>query len=99
VNTNSNRWVKDASFVKIREVSLLYSFSKDQLSHVFGAGLSPQQMVLNFSGKNLKTWTPYKGYDPEVGNANFLGSAVVGRIDEYSYPNFRSFGMDVELTF
>ena len=99
VNVNNSYWVQDASFVKLREISLRYQFNRDQLARVFGDRFVPQQASLNLTGRNLHTWTPYAGYDPEVGRSDFLGSAVVGRIDEYSYPNYRSIGLDLELTF
>ena len=98
VNINNTHWVRDASFVKIREISARYTFSRNQTERLLGR-LAPQDVTINLTGRNLHTWTPYEGYDPEVGQASFLGSAVVGRVDEYSYPNFRSFGVDVELSF
>jgi TonB-linked SusC/RagA family outer membrane protein len=99
VNINNDYWVRDASFVKIREISLRYSFNRDQMARLFGNRFVPELASINLTGRNLHTWTPYDGYDPEVGRSDFLGSAVVGRIDEYSYPNYRTFGIDVELTF
>ena len=57
------------------------------------------QATLNLTGRNLKTWTGYSGFDPEVGKNTFGGSAAVGRIDEYFYPNYRSIGFDIELVF
>jgi hypothetical protein len=98
VNNNNDRWVRDGTYVKWREVSVRYSVSRDQLSRVLGR-LSPTEVTLNLIGRNLYTWTDYEGFDPEVGSANFLGSAVVGRVDEQAYPNYRTYGFDVELTF
>ena len=85
-------------FVKLREVSLRYTFEGGALSSLLGkTGLD--RATLNLTGRNVHTWTKYKGFDPEVGSNSLLGSANVARIDEYFYPNFRSFGLDVEMVF
>jgi len=98
VNVPNSHWVRDGTYVKLRELSLRYTFTRDFLQRFLGS-LSPTSATLNLVGRNLRTWTSYEGFDPEVGRSDFLGSAVVGRIDEYSYPNYRSFGIDVELVF
>ena len=43
-------------------------------------------------GRNLKTWTRYKGYDPEAGT-------VSNRLDTYAYPQYRSFTGVFQLIF
>jgi TonB-linked SusC/RagA family outer membrane protein len=97
-NENNTWFVEDGDFVKLREVSLRYTFEGDAIPALVGrVGLS--RATVNLTGRNVKTWTKYKGFDPEVGSNSLLGSANVARIDEYFYPNFRSFGVDVELVF
>jgi hypothetical protein len=98
VNNNNDRWVRDGTYVKFREMSVRYTLTRDQMSGLLGR-MSPSEVTFNVIGRNLYTWTDYEGFDPEVGSANFLGSAVVGRVDEQSYPNYRTYGFDVELTF
>jgi TonB-linked SusC/RagA family outer membrane protein len=98
VNIPNSHWVKDGTYVKLRELSLRYTLNRDLLRRFLGS-VSPMSATVNLVGRNLHTWTSYEGYDPEVGRSDFLGSAVVGRIDEYSYPNYRSFGIDFELVF
>ena len=97
-NLRSSWFVEDADYIKLRELSLRYTFDEGRLpSFLQRTGIS--RATINFTGRNLKTWTDYLGYDPEVGKTNFGGSAAVGRIDEYFYPNYRSYGIDVELVF
>ena len=97
-NQPNSAFVESADFVKLREVSIRYTVPEDRLpSALLQAGLT--QATINFIGRNLKTWTDYKGFDPEVGVDSFGGSAVVGRVDEWFVPNFRSVGIDVELIF
>jgi hypothetical protein len=97
-NKNNSYFTEDADYIKLREVSFRYTVPETSLpSMVQRFGVS--QATINLTGRNLKTWTDYTGFDPEVGSNTFGGSAAVGRIDEYFYPNFRSFGIDLELIF
>ena len=97
-NKNNSYFTEDADYIKLRELSFRYTLQASSMPAMMQrAGIS--QATINLTGRNLKTWTDYRGFDPEVGKNTFGGSAAVGRIDEYFYPNFRSFGIDVELVF
>lgn len=54
-NRFSDRWIEDASFLKLKEITLGY-----QLEKVFNGA------ELYISGENLLTWTNYLGMDPET---------------------------------
>lgn len=97
-NAPNGFFVEDADFVKLREVSIRYTVTEDRLPGTMRQ-IGVTQATLNLIGRNLKTWTDYRGFDPEVGTDSFGGSAVVGRVDEWFVPNFRSFGIDIELIF
>jgi hypothetical protein len=57
-------------------------------------------LTLSAVGRNLLTWTDYDGYDPDVGSTGGgVGSAVLARVDGFSYPNFRTLTLGVEITF
>ena len=90
----SSYFVEDGSFVKLREVSLSYTFDQSQLSAVFGN--SVEQIKLGVKGRNLLTFTDYTGWDPEVGLAS---NATNFRIDEYAYPNFRTYTGSLSVRF
>ena len=65
-------WVEPAGFVKLREISIAYTFDHDFIKKL---GLS--HIDVRFSGRNLKTWTDYPGIDPDVnhwGNSNIRGT-------------------------
>jgi hypothetical protein len=97
-NKNNSAFTEDADYLKLRELSFRYTLQESSMpAFLRKAGLS--QATINLTGRNLKTWTGYRGFDPEVGKDTFGGSAAVGRIDEYFYPNFRSLGFDIELVF
>ena len=96
---NRNDWfVEDGDFVKLRELSVRYTFDQNSLPGFLSqAGFD--RATINLAGRNLITFTGYLGHDPEVGKTTFGGSAAIGRIDEYFYPNYRQIGLDVELVF
>ena len=67
---NSNLVVGDASFTKWREFSISYSIP-EQISRRFNS----TRASIAVSGRNLHTWTNYKGFEPE---AMFLGGSRGG---------------------
>ena len=71
-NRASEILVQDASWVKLRNISLGYDFSGNILS-----SLKLDRLSLSASAQNILIWTPYDGYDPE-GNQYSAGSNVYG---------------------
>ncbi|WP_120274175.1 SusC/RagA family TonB-linked outer membrane protein [Mangrovibacterium diazotrophicum] len=57
-NAFSSRWIEDASYVKLKYVTLAYEFDKAVLNF-FRSG------KIYVTGENLFTWTNYLGLDPE----------------------------------
>ena len=104
---HGNNFAFDGSFVKLREVSVRYSFNRNQLKGLFGGILN--KVSIGFIGRNLFALDNYdRGTDPEVGVAiqgeggsagDQGGSAVVSRYDAFNYPNFRVFSgvFEIEL--
>ena len=65
-------YVEDATFTKLRELSVTFIASQRVARAFHASGLD-----LTIAGRNLHTWTNYKGFDPEVNstaNANFSTS-------------------------
>ncbi len=91
LNTNSVN-VENASYVKLREVSLGYRIGK-----IGGMG----DWTVSLIGRNLHTWTTYKGYDPETGGTatGTSGSAALNAIDDYGFPNTRSVTFQLSSSF
>lgn len=96
-NVNSH-FVEDGSYVKLREVAARYTLSKNTLS---GLRLGRvDHITFGVSGRNLKTWTNYRGYDPEVGVSGSVGgSAAISRFDAFGYPHYRTLTTTVEIGF
>ena len=83
--------VEDGSYTKLRELSVSYTF--DQLWVKSATGFST--VDLRLGGRNLKTWTRYKGYDPEVnlGGAEYLTQGI----DYFINPPVRSFVLSLSF--
>jgi hypothetical protein len=94
INAVASHFVEDATYLKFRELSLRYTFNRGQLENVAGGFF--HRVTLAVIGRNLKTWTNYTGFDPEVSTA---GDAGIYRFDGFGYPNYRSFTGSIELEF
>jgi hypothetical protein len=81
--------------VKFRELSLRYTFNRNQLEPLLGNFI--KRISLSVIGRNLATFTDYRGYDPEVATSNSDG--VVFRVDAFEYPNYRTFTGAIEIEF
>jgi len=87
-------YVEDASFLKLREVTLSVELPSTMVSR-FWRGVRTAE--LSFSGRNLWTHTDYTGMDPEVSN---FGNQPIGRnIDVGPFPPSRSFWFSLSLGF
>lgn len=84
-------YFEDASFVKLREVSLTYS-APEQWARKIGAS----SLSFTATGRNLHTWTKYKGVDPELNNS---GQTNFSTADFLTQPPVRYFIGRVNITF
>lgn len=85
----STRWLEDASFLKMRELTLSYDFSNEFLSFVKGGRIY-------VSGENLFVWTDYLGADPEFFYS--YNSAMQG-FDLGKVPHPRTYKIGFRLQF
>jgi hypothetical protein len=83
-------FLEDASFVKLRDVSVSYTMDQPWVRRRFGLS----SMNLTLSGRNLKTWTDYTGIDPE---SNLTGQSVGRGLDYFNNPQTRSWVISVNL--
>jgi outer membrane receptor protein involved in Fe transport len=87
-------YVEPAGFVKLRELTLSYQLPKSVAARLIGGN---HDLRLQLSGRNLATWTKYKGYDPEVSN---FGNSDLGRFQDVApYPPSRSVFFSVIANF
>jgi TonB-linked SusC/RagA family outer membrane protein len=87
-------YIEDASFLKLRELSVGLALPYAWLQR---SRLGVDNARISLSGRNLLTWQNYSGLDPEVAN---LGSAAIrNNLDVAPYPPTRSFFLDISLGF
>lgn len=90
--TVSDRFIEDASYIRLKNISLGYRIPESILSKAFIKSLR-----IYVSAQNYWTRTDYTGYDPEASQA---GQALINRgVDNGVYPNNRSIQGGVQLTF
>jgi TonB-linked SusC/RagA family outer membrane protein len=88
-------YLQPAGFVKLRELTLGYVLPKRLTQDVFMGRAT--DVRIDLSGRNLKTWTKYDGYDPEVSN---FGAQNIGRFQDVTpYPPSRSFFVSLSANF
>jgi TonB-linked SusC/RagA family outer membrane protein len=86
-----SQFLEDASFVKLREISLGYTLDDPWVSRTLGFS----SIEIRVTGRNLHTWTSYTGIDPET---SLLGSATaVSGVDYFNNPQSRSFIFSLTL--
>lgn len=89
---NSSRWVEDGSYVRIKNITLGYSFS-DRLTKTIG--ISSARIYA--TGSNLITFTDYTGYDPESNNSG--GSDTFAGVDLASFPSQKKYTIGLDIKF
>jgi len=87
--------VYDASFLKIREVSLTYRLSERQLEAGFLRSLG--SLSVSLIGRNLYAFSAIPHFDPE--QFAVQGQSIVGGVEDISYPSARSFGLSLGVEF
>jgi TonB-linked SusC/RagA family outer membrane protein len=85
----SSAWLEDGSYVRLQEITLGYRLP----ARVAGvANLSEARIYV--TGRNLKTWTDYSGYNPDVNSFGSNTNLSLGT-DFYAYPLARSWAIGV----
>ncbi|WP_347922608.1 SusC/RagA family TonB-linked outer membrane protein [Pontimicrobium sp. SW4] len=91
VNQNNAFWVEDGSFVKLKEASVSYTFDSKQIPFL-------SSLKVSLIGRNLLTFSDYKGWDPEIANYDG-GTQQYYSVDYGVYPNQSSYSMSVQIKF
>jgi TonB-dependent starch-binding outer membrane protein SusC len=87
--TASSFYVKDASYLRLKNLTLGYSLPKSVTNF-----LKLSKVRFYVSGENLLTFTKYPGYEPEIG-----GGWDGAGIDRGIYPQARSVIGGINITF
>lgn len=82
----------DASYLKLREVTVGYTFPKSLYSN-----LPIQSIRLSAVGRNLALWTENPHFDPET--LSFNGGTIVPGVEDMATPSSRSMGFNLNIKF
>lgn len=80
----STYWLRDASFLRLKNFEVGYNFEKKLLSKI---GFTSLRVYLQ--GNNICVWDDIKYWDPELGNSN----------GGFAYPLSRTFTLGIDFTF
>lgn len=87
----SDRFVNDASFVRLKTLTMNYNMPKSLVNK-----LGLKNMSVFVTGYDLITWTKYKGQDPEVKMPSATNALVY---DESGTPISKRFAIGINLQF
>ncbi|MEO0790268.1 MAG: SusC/RagA family TonB-linked outer membrane protein, partial [Bacteroidota bacterium] len=85
------QFVEDASWTRLREATISYSFPSKMLENV---GLSSLQ--LGITGRNLVLWSPFEGADPDT---NLTGASKGRGLHYFTNPGTRSILFNLKFGF
>lgn len=90
---SASHWgfIQPGDFTKLREVSATYTLPK-----VISGRMGMSNASLTLAGRNLHTWTKYKGFDPEV---NYLQNSNFNVIDFLTQVPFRQYVARLDVSF
>lgn len=89
---STENFVQDASWVRLKDVSLTYNLPKSLLSK-----LSISNASITASGRNLWLDTKYTGFDPESSMGSSANADAFNGLE--TFPGIKSYALTLRLTF
>ena len=86
----SDRWLEDGSYLRLRNLEIAYNFGKETLKRI---GFKSSRVFV--SGQNLLTFTKYEGLDPDIAGVNIFERGL----DNGQYPALRIFSAGINFGF
>ena len=90
----SDRYIEDGSYLRIKNITLGYTFPKKMLSR-----WKMENIRLYVNIQNLYTFTKYTGYDPEVGASTQDAAGMTFGVDNGRYPSPTTYSCGLNITF
>lgn len=84
----NDRFIEDASFVRIQNITLAYTLPKNKISL--------EDFTIAVSGENLHVFTNYSGFDPELTSSS---NPTKAGLDWNTYPQNRVFSLIINAKF
>lgn len=88
----SSLQVHDASYLRLKTVSLSYTFDFTKKRKSF-----MRSLTVGVTGENLFLLTSYNGFDPDVSSSS--ETSTIRRADIGAYPKARSFVLNLQMNF
>lgn len=92
VGRDSDRFLEDASYLRLKSISLSYSFPKKWFKKNF-----LNNITVYAQANNIWTLTDYTGQDPDV--SAFGSSALLSGFDELTMPQSKSYSAGINVGF
>ncbi len=89
-NRNTQPWIEDAGFVRLREIGLYYNIPR----RTFNDKMS---LRLGVSGRNILNFFKYNSYDPEV--SNFGNNVLANTVEVTPFPSAKRFVFHLTANF
>ena len=89
-----SEFIEDASFLRLSDVTLSYTFGQKVISK-----LKLTSLKVFVAAKNLYVWTNYFGFDPEVNTKQGNLGDFMPSLDFGSYPRCRTVSLGVNVSF
>jgi TonB-linked SusC/RagA family outer membrane protein len=86
----SDRWLENGSYLRLRNLEIAYTFTKKALTRI---GFDDSRVFV--SGQNLLTFTKYEGLDPDIVGVNIFERGL----DNGQYPALRIISAGVRFGF
>jgi TonB-linked SusC/RagA family outer membrane protein len=86
----SDSFLESGSFMKFSEANVSYTFNRDRFGIIRRVGA--ERVTVDLIGRDLFTWSKFKGLDPEIGSA---GTPII----DADYPISRSFTLGLSFIF
>lgn len=86
----SDRMVYDASYLRLKNVSIGYTFDLQKKTRLL------RDITLSVSGENLWLWKKYNGFDPDVSSSD---NSQLRRVDIGAYPKPRTIVFSIQVRY
>ena len=90
----SDRYIEDGSYLRIKNITLGYTFPKRLLTR-----MRMENVRAYVNVQNLYTFTKYTGYDPEVGASTQDATGMTFGVDNGRYPSPTTYSFGLNITF
>lgn len=92
-NATKDYFYEDASFVRLRNISLGFDLTKLVNIKYF------KKIELILTGRNVLTFTKYRGLDPEIGSSTTANSSFDRGVENGTMPNIKSYQAGLNISF